>query len=403
MLTSLLLIGLLQDPLPEKPSPPKTGAEWNQAGVSALEKGQLRYSLQCFEEAKALLPKDETVSVNLSRALGQLALVDYRENRLPEALIGFQAATQAHRDNGTPELLAARCLLRLGRREEALEQALLLHQDFPKKEQPPLLAADIYALRMQLDLGVQLLKKIEEPTKKILDRMKQLQEEQLAWKSYLRDYSLHFEVLYNPNQQAIVGAIPLIIQDLENACTDVSSHFGLLPTENLVVLVLDKDRYKEQAPEWSAGLYDGRIRLSVGDYQKEKKNLRTTIRHEYAHAVLHNLGAQLPSWFQEGIAQSVENRSLEVATRRTRQSLEAGIRLANLQGDWTSWEGASRVRAAYSYSLCFVQWIETKFGAHAWPLLFDAIRQRGLEKATESVLGYSVDELDEQFSASFSQ
>jgi len=401
MLTLLCAVFLFQEPAVPLPVEPKTGSEWNQAGVTALETGDYERALYCFAQAKTLLPEDETISLNLSRGHGQLALQHYQNDRLPEALDGFQTAFKIHRDAGTPEILAARCLLRLGRRAESLEMALLVHRDFPNLEGPPLLAADIYALRLELEQGIEILEKIDSPSKKVSSRLQQLREEHRAWEDYLRDKSLHFEVLYDPKRTDIVQVIPEIIQDLENACVGVSNRFGLLPAETLVVFVLDKDKYREQAPEWSAGLYDGRIRLSVGDYQKEKESLRTTLRHEYAHAVLHTLGAQLPSWFQEGIAQLVENRSLEDANNRTGRSLNSGIRLGKIQGDWTSWKNPSSVRAAYSYSLCFTNWIEEEFGAHTWPLLFDSIRQRGLEDALQAVLGYSSTELDQRFARNF--
>ena len=85
MLTLLCAVFLFQEPAVPLPVEPKTGSEWNQAGVTALETGAYERALYCFAQAKTLLPEDETISLNLSRGHGQLALQHYQNDRLPEA------------------------------------------------------------------------------------------------------------------------------------------------------------------------------------------------------------------------------------------------------------------------------------------------------------------------------
>jgi hypothetical protein len=60
-------------------------------------------------------------------------------------------------------------------------------------------------------------------------------------------------------------------------------------------------------PPWVTGLYDGRVRLPIGELKSDPVRLDGTIRHEVAHVfVTHRSGNQAPAWLQEGIAELAE-------------------------------------------------------------------------------------------------
>ena len=115
------------------------------------------------------------------------------------------------------------------------------------------------------------------------------------------------------------------------------------------------------------GLYDGQIRLYVGDGIGDRGRFIETVRHEMIHALLHHVSGDLPGWVHEGIAQKVgENPSeekIENARRYVRQAIVDGygVDLESLQDSFVNFEGDERSRA-YAASLLFLDWLEKRFG-----------------------------------------
>ncbi len=381
----------------EPPAEPQTAAEWNERGVGLLERGEAAEAVEALKRARALAPEDAVVAVNLARAYGHFGSLRFEQGRLPEALEAFRAGSAVDRDGGHNEVLAAQVLLRQGDRAAAREGADRVLADFPANTAAARLAADLRAVGGDLDGAVELLERAcaglaeDAPLRR---RLRQLKEEQEAVSGFLTDSSAHFQVRYDPRRPALVQAVPALMSDLERAYQRVARDFGLAPVDRILVLVLDRERYLADAPEWSAGLYDGQIRLSVGDYAAEAEKLRATMRHEFAHAALHRLGSALPTWFQEGMAQLVEDRPVDRA-RRSLAGAEAPT-LPALAGDWTVWEQRPRVARAYAYSLSFCSFLAEEYGPTVYALLFENLRQRGFEDAFRRTFGKALADVDDE-------
>jgi tetratricopeptide (TPR) repeat protein len=410
-LATLLLLSAVpaaspvQDPGTAPPSEaeqePRTAADWNRRGIERLAADDPEGAVAAFRAARLLAPEDLVLALNLSRALAARGGQLLDRGRMPEALEAFRAGAAADRDGGHNELLQAHVLLRQGDRAAARELADRVVADFPANAAAVRLAADLRAVAGELDEAVALLaaalERFPDDTS-LVRRHRQLAEEREAQRGFLTDRSAHFDFRYDPRRPELVEAVPRLMADLEDAYLRVARDFGLAPTDRVLVLVLDRERYLAGAPEWSAGLYDGRIRLSVGDYAAERELLRGTMRHEFVHAALHRLGPPLPTWFQEGLAQLVEDRSVEDARRRLRAgTLPALPRLA---GDWTSWEGREEVAAAYAYGLSLCRFLAEEYGPTAYPLLFERLRQRGFEEAFAATFGKPLALVDAEHRAS---
>jgi hypothetical protein len=72
------------------------------------------------------------------------------------------------------------------------------------------------------------------------------------------------------------------------------------------VILQNRDDYLRTsgAAEWSAGVYDGRIRVSLQDWS----HTRTTVSHELVHACLASTG-EWPAWLHEGLAQKLAGQT----------------------------------------------------------------------------------------------
>ncbi len=368
--------------------------DWNDRGVQALEKGDLEAAIHAFQEARRQDPGNPVVRLNLARAYGHQARVLLGQGRLDSALSTLEKGIALDRDGGSLELLVAR--IRLQKGDPAAAAALLrkLQEDFPGNAGVLALAAELAALKGDLEGSVALMEKavrLDPDQAAFGRRLEQLKEEQRAWKGFLTDSSAHFDFRFDPSQPSVVRAVPHLMHDLEDAYQTVVERLGLAPPDRVLVLVLDRKRYRSAAPDWSGGLYDGRIRLVMSDYDAEKAQIRATLRHEYTHAVLHRLGAPIPTWLHEGLAQWVEGRNVEAARSWLRGHRDLWPGASELLGSWTDWKDRNKVAAAYAYGLSLAVRLGEQFGPSAYSLLFEHVRRSGFSGGFRQTFAVSVD------------
>jgi len=371
-------------------SPPP---DWNERGVQALEKGDLEAAIHDFQEARRLEPENPVVRLNLARAYGHRARALLDQGKLDAALAVLEKGIAVDRDGGSLELLVARIRLQQGDPARAAALLKKLQADFPDNAAVLALAAELAALKGDLDGAVERMEKAVELDPGRADfgrRLEQLKEEQRAWKGFLTDSSAHFDFRFDPHRPSVVQAVPHLMHDLEDAYGIVVKRLGLAPPDRILVLVLDRERYRSAAPDWSGGLYDGRIRIVMGDYDAEQERIRATLRHEYTHAVLHRLGAPIPTWLHEGLAQWVEGRGVEAARTWLRGHRDLWPSAAELSGSWTDWKDRDKVAAAYAYGLSLAVRLGEEFGPSAYSLLFEHVRRSGFEAGFRETFALSV-------------
>ncbi len=98
------------------------------------------------------------------------------------------------------------------------------------------------------------------------------------------------------------------LDTLETAWFSVGKALDLYPVEPITVVIYTGAQYQSATggPDWSTGLFDGKIRIREGQLAAERGRLQDTLVHEYVHAALHTLPTPVPSWFHEGMAQHFE-------------------------------------------------------------------------------------------------
>jgi hypothetical protein len=88
-------------------------------------------------------------------------------------------------------------------------------------------------------------------------------------------------------------------------------------------------------PEWATGVYDGRIKVPMGDASASTADLRRVLDHELVHAMVAQVaGPTVPAWLNEGLATALEPGGLEwaeslldtTATRVPFEQLARGFR-----------------------------------------------------------------------------
>ena len=190
---------------------------------------------------------------------------------------------------------------------------------------------------------------------------------------------------------------------LEHAYFDVGQQIGLYPADPIDVVIYTGDQFTRAtgSPDWSRAIFDGRIRLREGDIDSNRGFLPPLLRHEYVHAVLsRSIAAPLPGWLHEGLAQHFEGRNLQWATSVAKRAAGAGAlpALADLQTGFSGISNPEAAKAAYAYSLAFVEYLIAKRGAYAAQTFLAAMKTGvPLERAFRDTWVRSVEDLDTEF------
>ena len=175
---------------------------------------------------------------------------------------------------------------------------------------------------------------------------------------------------------------------LEDAYVDLGSRFQLWPRQKTEVILYGNRDFKSltNAPDWSGGLYDGKIRIPVGGLTGMNENLRRILYHEYAHVLIRALARNhVPLWLNEGLAQWAAGET----TIHLEARLAQGEKIIPFSRFEKSFAGLSpaEVSLAYRQSLSLTNFLIEHFGeAQIIELLKDLGEGVPFDKAGERIL-----------------
>lgn len=174
------------------------------------------------------------------------------------------------------------------------------------------------------------------------------------------------------------------LEVLEQAYVELGSRFELWPTQKTLVILYGNRDFKTVtgAPDWSGGLYDGKIRVPIGGIEGMSDALRRVLYHEYAHVLIRNLAAnRVPIWLNEGLAQWAEDRPDPIPPELTAQ-LRPG-ELLPFPRTGKNFDGLSPAEVAHAYLESRAQvayWID-RYGL---PRLTELLRALGAGEPFET-------------------
>lgn len=148
-----------------------------------------------------------------------------------------------------------------------------------------------------------------------------------------------------------------LLELFEAEANRISLELGCpLPSRQPVILQsVENYRSTTGTAAWSAGHYDGRIRIAVPLQADAAPHARQIFAHEYVHSCLARM-ARWPAWFQEGMAQRLSGETAPATgplTPRTTAARRAWPALRDLEADWSRLS-EEQAAAAYSVSLAAV-------------------------------------------------
>ena len=132
----------------------------------------------------------------------------------------------------------------------------------------------------------------------------------------------HFIVRYEGDQMEETGR--MVLGSLERSYSYLKSTLGFAPSEPIIVILYARREYTELGgPHWSAGLFDGKVRVPVRGLVSLDQNVERTLQHELTHAfIFAQAGDNCPRWLHEGIAEYCEGTRSEQYGKILAQKIE---------------------------------------------------------------------------------
>jgi hypothetical protein len=151
------------------------------------------------------------------------------------------------------------------------------------------------------------------------------------------------------------------------------------------VVIYEKDQFAAamDVPHWTLGVYDGKIRVTIDTYDEQPEIFDIAITHEYVHALTHEFtGTRLPSWFREGLADTLARRGTSRSADLPQWRVGPGplLDVRGLKQDFTQLPPALAARA-YRQSYAMVHDLEREAG---WGPIADLL----LELHTDAELDF---------------
>lgn len=230
-----------------------------------------------------------------------LRLLDACEDWGPPAgdVASFRAAIHGAQEEWEPALKWAQLAVASGSRANPAEMHHIIGKVHYYREEMP---KAIQAFRTALDI------RDDPEIRTSLDRALR----EASSSAGLRNRKLaHFIVRYEGRTMEDTGR--MVIDTMDRSYATLVSQLGFEPSERVVVILYSRQHYRAMGgPHWSAGMFDGKIRVPVQGLERLDEGIRTTLHHELAHAFIHSLaGKAAPRWLHEGIAEFVEGTRTE--------------------------------------------------------------------------------------------
>jgi tetratricopeptide (TPR) repeat protein len=227
-------------------------------------------------------------------------------------------------------------------------------------------------------------------------RLDRIRKEHKAEKNFNRDVSSHFLVKFEGREKIEAGRI--VSRILEDAYGELGRALSDYPEQEIQVILYSEQQFQEvtDAPGWSGGIYDGKIRIPIGGIEQETPGLRKLLYHEYTHVVVRAITPRCPTWLNEGLAQYFEGRQIDSRQREIlRKIAQAGKLplLANLEGSFMGL-GGIQAQYAYLFSLSSVSYMIDSFGLYRVKGMLDELA-RGVD--TNSSMSNGILVTDEDF------
>jgi tetratricopeptide (TPR) repeat protein len=275
------------------PARAQSAAEQNEAGWKSLQQGEPGRAAKAFGDALRQLPNEPVLLFGAALSAELQGQSNTAKPRLQRAL------------DVNPRFTAASLLLgEILYREGNLDRAIATYETAQKYA-----PADA----------------------ELATRLKTWRDEATVHSTFVERRDDRFRVLFEGRTDAPLASQAADI--LTRAFWRIGQGLGAYPADPVLVMLYTEKQFRDitRAPDWSGGLYDGKIRVPVAGAAGSPQLFEHVLTHELTHAMVTALAPRgVPVWLHEGLAQHFDGTSVAAAKRRLRAASHR-ITLADLE------------------------------------------------------------------------
>lgn len=351
-------------------------------GRELVLRGEYEKGIEQLRQAYLLFPLNLTFKRNLAEGYAAYGHQHFKQKRYEQADENFIMALELYPEEPGYALLRGICNYHLKKYDVAryeLQRAKGLKQDSPEiLYYLGLVQFETDNRQQALELWEQALT-LSPGRKEIVELLAKARKENAVESIMDRGHSSRFDLTYDSGVDTVFALAVLDV--LESAANLVGAELGLFPEARVPVGIYKRADFKTitDSPDWSGGVYDGKIRLPFGSLKEVTPAMRGVLYHEYAHVVVFELTrGNCPLWLNEGIAEMFgrmqNNHSLPEFGRAVRSAKL--IDFKNLEANFSEFS-TSAAALAYQQSYALVNYTVTTYGWHRVRLILASLG-RGL-------------------------
>jgi hypothetical protein len=157
-----------------------------------------------------------------------------------------------------------------------------------------------------------------------------------------------------------------LLDTLETQYRDLAEQFRYTPDQNISVILYTAKAFFDitQAPAWSGGLNDGKLRIPIEGVTSVTPELQRVLKHELTHSFIRSLTrGRCPGWLNEGLAELMEPRNPALYGRGLAQVFREKKQapLHSLEQPFSVFS-ANQAELAYAEALVTVDYLRQHYG-----------------------------------------
>jgi len=371
----------------------------NQEGVRLFGRGDLEGALDRFERAHTLAHANKVIAGNLSDLCTYLGWKSAKAQFYDQALIHFERAVETNEENVDAWKGLAFVHMQQKETREAVRALERAHDLAPGDADVALALSRLLYQSDDLTEAENVLSSLltrkpgHAEAAKLLARMRR---DSSVEERFQSNDTGHFRLKFDGVENAGAGALVAAI--LEEAYSKVGADFHYYPPDPVVVILYAQNDFQSVSgsPDWSRGIYDGKIRIPVGGVNERSEELEDVIFHEYTHVVVNQITrGHCPTWLNEGLAQ-VEEPSADGGKQALLSTLKrrGTVPLGGLEGSFMKLPKA-QAALAYAQGYAAVLYVSESYSFYHLRQILDRIGEgQRPEEAVRSVLHFGYEELE---------
>lgn len=388
-----------KDVAPIPTSEESTVAKYNQEGILLFSQGRYEEAAENFRKAYDHDPTIPVVRKNLAYSHGKLGEKRLKNSDYAGTISEFKKAREYYEGESEFSLGLGIAYYQLNREEEAIAELSRAIKENPEQIEAYRILAQIYYEREEMDSAVNYLEEFlkyrpqDQGAQQLLIKV---EKERNADEGLRQESTLHFSLRFDGREDGDIYREVLGI--LEEAYRDIGSALSYYPEDEVVVFLYTNQQFRDisNTPDWSGAIYDGKIRVPVGNYKHDRQILSKILYHEYTHAVVHEIThGRVPTWLNEGLAQYFEKGGEE-------EKLKAPdlVPLSSLHGSFMGFNN-SQATLAYTESYSAVRYLIRRYGTYDVKRLLEEMgKGEDIDQAFRDILYLSYEDFEREWQRS---